>query len=610
MVNLLGVSSRSMGRAVLRPEMWYLIGMVFAALFFWGGLERSHHPTLQSWANLDSLFPIGIATDTLLDGGSLSGWKFPIAPFVFPDIAICWGIASFERHPIAMMYYYSLIQLTLLAGAWLFCARMAGLSGSRFQFAGMAIVVIALLIVQGISLGDGYPQSWREALHWNRFDRGKVIQLGVPGYHMGCFMASIWCAGLGLWILGRGITDRKGIAIAAILTLMVGLGAGSDLMFVPQFVIAFPMAAGLASLFGLVPFRRVCAVQLLAGLGCALGIWAGSNLINNTGKLDHQSDCSLESIAIAWDTFLAGVQDHLFDHYEFWHWAATIWLMGCLLLAMAVFVHSARDIFSKHSRSPDTNRLRPLPQRSIVLVTIFGLFLAFSSLGSMATLILGGTQFLLNDQYWVTLKFHGVWLYSPVFGLPIVLGWLFQKLFDPPRWAGTLLLGVGAMVSIGVPAWLLKVAPENGRSVYRYQPPVVREIDQIAERHALTAGIAEYGAAMQTKLYSRHHFRMAPVNHVLHPFHWCSNEDWFYGKQGSKESETGFNFVLVDRDDDPNIGAGSGYFPGVHPPALVERFGEPAVRVLLEHRWELWIYNRATDRDFRSALRPTLPPRH
>ena len=75
------------------------------------------------WLSSDTLYPVNVFTDTLIDGYSLLGWKFSIAPCWFPDLVLAGLFLALTQNVILATLFAGFIQIALTVGAFVLIRR-------------------------------------------------------------------------------------------------------------------------------------------------------------------------------------------------------------------------------------------------------------------------------------------------------------------------------------------------------------------------------------------------------------------------------------------------------------------------------------------------------
>jgi hypothetical protein len=113
----------------------------------------------------------------------------------------------------------------------------------------------------------------------------------------------------------------------------------------------------------------------------------------------------------------------------------------------------------------------------------------------------------------------------------------------------------------------LRRLPETVPPATEYYPPLVSCLDDVARRHRLEYGVADYWLAKYVTALSRNGLRVMAVTPRLDPFVDFTNIEWFLGGVGARRHDRpAYTFAILgsNRPEDP----------GVSPSALAP-FGDP-----------------------------------
>jgi hypothetical protein len=119
-----------------------------------------------------------------------------------------------------------------------------------------------------------------------------------------------------------------------------------------------------------------------------------------------------------------------------------------------------------------------------------------------------------------------------------------------------LVLALGAAVFPG-----LRRLPADVPGAEKFYPPFVRCMDEVAKKHRLRYGVADYWISKYVSALSRSDLRVVSVTPRLDPFVNFTNIEWFLGGVGaSRHEHPEYTFAI--------LGSMRPTYPGVSPAAL------------------------------------------
>jgi hypothetical protein len=505
----------------------------------------------QAAFNSDHLLVSGVCDD-VLSGRSLSGWHWPGAPYVFPDMLLMlpcrWLLHQLAAEFVA---YDALLFLALLAAAAA-VGRAAGL-GRRQAWAAAAA---GLLLLLATYLGPAYC--------------GRVLQICPPGSHLGVLPIGLLLLALAAAALRRGWRP----AAAVLFVACGGLGAFSDKLLVVQFLV--PLAAALLVL-------AACRVIGPRSLAWHLGLIAAAVLL---------------ALALRWLVPYTGICiqtiEDAFQPPRWEHLGALLgrlrtvlsgqYLLQALIpLQLLAAVAVVRAYTGRGGSAAKEGEQGPHPAAA----RLVGLVLLLAPLCNLGALAVTG----MTD---------GTERYAlPVYVLPfLTLGVLLRLLPGRPALAGFRVVVAAAVVlaayraATGLPA----VEPSALEPPYS---PMARALDRLAEQRGIRYGLAGFWNARHLTLQSHAGVRVLPMTNSGGPLVHAANSLHFLAAGPDELRTPRYQFIVVARGHPRNT-------PG---PELVEwQFGTPNERLAVGEE-EIWIYDRLHSSPFDRFLRAQLADR-
>lgn len=559
-------------RAHWSRAAWHAAGLVLlvvAAVDLHRTLGDERSP-LGEVLNFDTLYPAAVYEDLFVDGFSWDGWRFPAAPFWFPDFAIYFGARAITGAASSAVILYGVLQYALLVAAFLFLLRAArGRAPGPVGIAAALASAAAFVALNSLEL-------FRDAHHRLPF----LVQV-----HTGALICEVFALGLVLLAARHTGWGWRRLLTLLALFVLVAAGVASDRLVIVQLVA--PAAAALAATWWLTRCQggpSFVAVLVLAGtLGAA----------TTAGWALHRWQVPPEGDAIAAYTqfdgararatarCVAGGAAEALGRAEPSHVAMLAWLAVC-------GAYAGRALWRGLRRRPEA----PAPgDPALLLLAVY--FLALVAANFAAVCATGVLDRPEMGWSWGYKYFLPVFL-VPLFGWGV---WAEAALVARPRCGRLVAGGVLAAAAVAVAAaW--QAPRQVTRDVWHWYPPLVQQLDDFAERHNLRYGLAGFWDARVITLLSRTGLRVYQVVRDdsapggFAPTNWLGNRDWFLGRPGSRHPDPRFSFVLLGQEV-PDRGK------------VVRAFGEPAASPACEGR-EVLIYNRPADSAFRDVARNSL----
>src|SRR5512140_63274 len=229
---------------------WIALFAALGALYL--RLGGSSDDVIAGWINSDTLYPVHLFIDTLVDGYPFQGWQFSIAPCWFPDLALAGAFYGLVRNPILATLLAGFAQLPLLALAFAWIAR-----ASRSRAPSREAVLV---------LGSGTALALAVALHPG-FTLPGLSRFFLPQSHIGSMAIALWAVALAVpWAADPTSRRKRTLAAFAVVSFLAGM---SNLMFLAHAIVPLTGALLLGAAFGLCRWKA-SAVVVAAGWATAL----------------------------------------------------------------------------------------------------------------------------------------------------------------------------------------------------------------------------------------------------------------------------------------------------------------------------------------------------
>jgi hypothetical protein len=502
--------------------------------------------------NSDHLLVSGVCDD-IVSGRSLSGWHWPGAPYVFPDMVLMLPCRWLLHHLVAeFLAYDALIFLAVLAAAAA-VGRAAGL-GRRQAWSAAAT---GLLLLLAAHLGPDY--------------RDRLFQVGSPGSHLGVLPVGLLLLALAATAVRRGWRP----AGAALFVACGGLAAFSDKLLAVQFLA--PLAAALLVL-------AACRVIGPRSLACHLGLIAAAVLLSFVLRwLVPYTGIRLQVI----ETFfrpprgryfgvLLGRLRAVLSGQSLLQALIPLQLLAAVAVVRAYAGRGGGGAPKEGEQGPHRG-----PTRLVGLVL---LLLPLCNLGALA----------------VTGMTDGAERYAlPVYMLPLLtLGVLLRLLPGRPALAGFGVVVAAAVVLAGYRAATRLPAVEPSVLEPPYSP-MAQALDRLAEQRGIRCGLAGFWNARHLTLQSHAGVGVHPITPTGSPLLHAANALQFLASDPAELRTPRHQFIIVAPGQSER-----------HPtPGITElQFGTPDERLAVGEQ-EIWIYDRMHSTPLDRFLRAQLADR-
>ena len=535
------------------PEWVGCVGLVSALLALLLHLGSWDEFAKSRWVSGDSLWPVNVFVDLFRDHYSISGWRFSIAPFWFPDLFVTGVFWLFTRNPIVA---------TLLAGFLQMFAIVAAL-----HLMGRAIGMTRLFLQDTVLLACGTALTLYVAEH-PAVNYPNFAMLLLPEGHVGNMLLVLFGWGMALLMIRenrQGMVPRVWLMfVYAIICLLAGM---SNLFFFPHMLVPLTLALAFAGFLGFMTIRQCWLPAAVGWLAAIAGAFL-NRVLFTTASVSVQSQIALDPILSSMDVFARGFVTRLVSG-DALHIGAVVWAI-IFIGNIAWFMR--RAALRGVSATVDSERFKAL----------FFLMCLTASLLSVAAIVLGGSGSLAvsKDYVWSMHYLHQTF-FLPLFGLPMYVVWVMQTRLNGR--ALRTFAWILALLMLYVATMGAVTAPRPATPIYAYQPSLVRFLDQIAPKKNLHYGYAGYWQARLITLLSKSGIRAYAVVGDMSPFLWANNSQWYDQSLENRSRQPRLSFVVLD---DP-------VYKLTRESAL-RAFGEPAEEVKHEDT-RILIYKESAD---------------
>jgi len=507
---------RFAGMLSRHPEWVGYVGLVSALLALLLHLGSWNEFAQARWVSSDSLWPVNVFVDLIRDHYSISGWRFSIAPFWFPDLFVTGVFWLLTRNPILATFLAGFLQMFAIVAAFHLMARAIGMTKLFLQ----DTVLLACSTALTLYVAD------RPAVNYPNFP-----MLLLPEGHVGNMLLVLFGWGMALLMIRdkrQGIAPRAWlIFVYAAMCLLAGM---SNLFFFPHMLVPLTVALAFAMFLGFMTIRQCWLPVLVGWLAAMLGAIL-NRVLFTTASVSVQSQVALGPILTSMDVFVRGFGAKLLSG-DALHIVALVWASICVA-NIAWFIR--RAALRGVSATLELERFR----------TLFFVMCLTASMLSVAAIVLGGSSSLavLKDYEWSMHYLHQTF-FLPLFGLPMYVVWVIETVLNGRElriFAWTL-----ALLMLYVATMVVITAPRPATPIYAYRPSFVRFLDQIAREKNLHYGFAGYWQARLITLLSKSGIRAYAVNVDMSPYLWANNARWYDQSLENRSRQPRLSFVVLD----------------------------------------------------------------
>lgn len=502
-------------QALVTPVGLAWLGLILSLIVLFLRLSAADPAVLGMWLSSDTLYPVNVFTDIFIDGYSLSGWQFSIAPCWFPDLVLVGLFLGLTQNVILATLFAGFIQIPLIIGAFVLIGRAVRTAQPMAQHVVLVGVGIGITLFVAIQPGLYYPG---------------LYQFFLPQTHVGSLCVVLYGLALALLCVRQSYESERLSWRLPLIYGLVCLASGmSNLLYLVHMLAPLTVSLAFAVVFTLLPLR-VCLVPIGIGWPAALLGVVLNRVLFNTTDVSAQSAINYERAMLSLDVFMRGAVAHLLARDPL-HLLAILWAILCILYLLAAMRSAVMSGASHLS----------LSQR--MSVTFF-LSCFLSAVMSIGAIVIGGSNGLADfkNYVWTMHYLHPAFL-LPLFGLPLALSWIVRIRVIPVN--RTAVLPVGALAVVA-PAYCLANTWLPPSLIHHYVPPFVRSVDDLAQREGLHYGLGGYWQARLVTLLSKHGVRAYAVNGDLEPFLWVSNREWYSQEYRDRKKRPPVDFVILD----------------------------------------------------------------
>ena len=228
-------------RMLATPTGLAWLGFILSLIFLFVRLSAADPAVLSMWLSSDTLYPVNVFTDTLIDGYSLSGWQFSIAPCWFPDLLLVGLFLGLTQNVILATLFAGFIQIALIVGAFVLIRRAVRTAQPAAQDVLLLGAGVAITLFVAIRPGLYYPG---------------LYQFFLPQTHVGSLCVVLYGLGLALLCVRRTYESKR---ISWPLVFIYGavclLGGMSNLLFFVQMLVPLTVSLAFAIVLTILPLR-------------------------------------------------------------------------------------------------------------------------------------------------------------------------------------------------------------------------------------------------------------------------------------------------------------------------------------------------------------------
>ncbi|PQO43666.1 hypothetical protein [Blastopirellula marina] len=515
------------------PVFWSicLYGCAIVALY----LRLASHPYHCGVFNSDSLFPLHVAKDILVDGSSLRGWTFCPSPFVFPDAAVAGFFYLLTGQAIISSFLTGVFFVTMTALGFSYCGRLTGLGDAKTR------ICLTLLAASGYLMYIAYDVEY--VPHHVLF---------MAAYHSGAFMCMIWSVGLMLAAFQAKPGTAKRYRLLCGFGALVFLTAMGDPLILPMLVAPATVAAVACWFMRYLRHRQLYAPLFLLWSCSFGGIYAIRRLITISPATVVGSP-GLKRSLIAAKNLIGFFLEELMRG-DLVHWFGILWFVACCVMVYLAFKSPKLSAEESEPIAPGGR-----------IAFVYGYFL-MSMLAMFSAPVAVGHARLVDVplSYEYVLHYCHPFLIGPVFGLPLVIAAAFRhfRLPQPVQdWAGPIAT-IPAAVFLGVMVTQINV---NQLDIGLQRTQFVAQLDEILAKHHLRKGVTEYWKCRHIATMSQSGVKIIPIMPVdMRYLGWMNNSRHLRYNDIDSDNYIPYDFIVTSPID------------GLTREDVIERFGPPA----------------------------------
>ena len=484
---------------------------------------------IQSYLlNSDTLFWPTLLSDTVANGGSLSDWSLPPAPYFFPDLGIFLVSYFAGIGPHLQLLAVALVQTALVFfGLWL----LAKHTTTPHPLVSSAFIVATLSY---LALTSNGPFDFASS--------GPFVLMLVSVFHFGIFITSLFVVSLWLKITDRDAEHKQRYSDTSLLAVLAFLSAVSDSFFITQTIVPLAAIAAVQTLIARRAGRRAIQAAIFIVVLATVAGFFGDHLLAFSTTRPSPSfglDGCWQRFGYIVDLFLSVVAIHPVFLIAFFSY----------LVVIAMSVH----------------RLLRMPQ-SIGKFDWLSMFSLLSILSTIVALMLVTNMPVIGARYLIPLFF---W---PVIVVMLFAGQYFRRWFVPATAAISLVM----MAPLTVGAYELFHA---GRLGVDYYPDEIACIDDALERTNARNGLAQYWDARYLQSFSKLKLNVAQYSVRLEPMNFFTSRKYFRQNYDFAISSSNVNNAWkISAEALVRLGG---------KPALVKQCGSRTVYVYMKDRLHL-----------------------
>ena len=426
--------------------------------------------------NSDTLFLPTLLSDILVNGGSLSDWSLPPAPYFFPDLLVFLISYLLGMGPYLQLLVFAVLQSTLvLVAVWLLAKQCVNSNSVVCAtFITSTLIYLALLSNQPFDFVSGGP----------------FILMLVSVFHFGVFLTTLFFVPLWLRVVDQRFEDKPSFFNIFLISTLAFLMSISDAFFIIQTIAPLFTIVILASLVERrVPSRKILISSFFTLLSAAAGFFTYSLLASTTTRPSPHIG-------------IAGIFVRLNEIFEVVNSVMTVYPFFILIFfSYCAIVTRATFRWLKTSEKVST----------IDWLSVFSILSILTTLAAL--LVLTNTPTL------------GVRYLIPLFFWPIIVLVLFASQYLK-RWFVPITIAMSVMTMLQLTVRSDELLKRNTLTL-DFQPSEIACIDEGLKKTNARNGVAQYWDARYLQSFSKLGLSVAQCSKNLDRMYFVTSKKYF-----------------------------------------------------------------------------------
>ena len=479
------------------PSIYFYSSTLFIVVFILVTFSLISGSGLHTFFNSDTLYLPSLYQDAFEIGNTLKNWHFSTSPYFFPDMVLFTITSVVTDNFIISIILYAIAQYLLI----LFLINMVlkvYLQKKERQY----MLTIGNYLLALIPLSVYFVQDFDFSFHFTS-----------SAFHNGAFVNALIALNFFIRVL-----NKKSALHLTLLFLTIFISIISDRFFTVYFI--FPaIATTVFSLFDKENRKRKAIY--LGGMALLTTIsYTTFNLLKAYKIITVFNKTLAIDLNVNKSSFTIFIEQ--FSHYL----TAFDSRSFALYFTIISFILLSRFIYQRFK----AERLTVVNPELLLIVFLF----FFMSI-VLVTPILSGIY-----SGWDTLRYN---FQVIIIGL-LFFGITFKSSSNKIKTIPFLISFV-AFFAFTCTYLTSKQFYTNLNSIVNYYPEKVKTIDEIAKKHDLQFGLANFWDARHTMMFSRENVRTYNCFDEMSPWYYTCNKDWFYIDPFTKDS-VDFNFIIIN----------------------------------------------------------------